>query len=874
MARQWIVAFNEGNADQRDLLGGKGANLAEMTRLGLPVPPGFIVTTNACRAYLKTGEVPDSLWSEVESALREIESKVGRGFGDPSDPLLLSVRSGAKFSMPGMMDTVLDLGLNDRLVEALAARTDERFAYDAYRRLIQMFGKVVLGIDSALFEDALAETKRAAGKSFDFELSAGELKALVKRYQTIVRRSGAILPEEPIDQLKAAVTAVFASWNTNRARAYRRSNHISEELGTAVNVQAMVFGNVGPDCCSGVAFTRNPNTGAPELFGEYLVNAQGEDVVAGIRTPRAVSGMASDPLFAGAYARLSEIAATLEAHYRDMQDVEFTVEHGRLWMLQTRTGKRTAPAAVKIAVDLAEAGVIDRQTAVARVLPSQLERLLHPRIDDSKPVRAIATGLPASPGVATGAVVFDPDDARTRGEVGERVILVRLETSADDFPGMERSAGILTVHGGMTSHAAVVARGMGKPAVTGCGEIDLRVEEGYFAVNGTSVREGELLTIDGSTGRVIPGAVPTIEPSLTSDMGRLLGWADAIRRLEVRANADTPADAKRAREYGAQGIGLCRTEHMFFGDERIEAMRAMILATSDAERAAAVDRLEPLQRGDFVEIFRAMDGLPVKIRLLDPPLHEFLPRGEEEIAEYAVSAGTTVERVHAEIERHHEANPMLGLRGCRVGIIHPEITRMQTRAIVGAAIQVAREGIRVKPEIMIPLVSEPAELRMQRELVQKTAADLCEQSGFDLAISTGTMIELPRACLMAAEVAAHADFFSFGTNDLTQTTYGLSRDDAAEFLPDYLERGIFDADPFQTLDRRGVGELMMIATQRGRAAKPELTVSICGEHGGDPSSIAFCHQIGLDYVSCSPFRVPVARLAAAHAAIGEIGRDV
>jgi pyruvate,orthophosphate dikinase len=875
MQRQWVSRFDEGDASQRDLLGGKGANLAEMTRLGLPVPPGFTVTTEACNAYLRSGgEVPVGLWDEARSALVDVEVRMGRRFGNSADPLLLSVRSGAKFSMPGMMDTVLNLGLNDDLVEALSARTDARFAYDAYRRLVQMFGKVVLGVDADLFEQALTEAKQRAGKQFDSELSAGDLRDLVVRFKAIVAEHGKVFPDEPWEQLRQAVLAVFHSWNTPRAKAYRRSNKITETLGTAVNVQAMVFGNVGPDSASGVAFTRNPNTGSAELFGEYLVSAQGEDVVAGIRTPQSVSALADDPAFAAAFRDLKAIAARLEAHYTDMQDVEFTIERGKLWMLQTRTGKRTAPAAVRIAVDMAEEGLIDRRTAVLRVQPAQLDQLLHPRIDESQPLTTIATGLPASPGAATGVVVLDPLEAKARGEAGEAVILVRMETSADDFPGMERSRGILTAHGGMTSHAAVVARGMGKPAVTGCGAIVIDEAAGLFHADGVVVKAGDELTIDGSTGRVILGRIRTIEPSLTGGIDTLLAWADDFRRLAVRANADTPADAKRAREFGAQGIGLCRTEHMFFGTDRIDAMREMILAETDDARAAALARLEPLQRADFAGMFRAMDGLPVKIRLLDPPLHEFLPKGEEEIARLAVDLGVSVERIETAIATHSEANPMLGLRGCRLGITYPAVTRMQARAIIGAAVQVAAEGVAVEPEIMIPLVGDPEELRQQRELVEATAEEVFAETGRRVAYRVGTMMELPRACLLACEIAEYADFFSFGTNDLTQTTLGLSRDDAGSFLPGYVERGIYPDDPFQVLDRKGVGQLIELATRRGRAAKPGLTISICGEHGGEPSSIAFCHDVGLDYVSCSPFRLPIARLAAAHAALGEVSRDL
>ncbi|HEY8446256.1 MAG TPA: pyruvate, phosphate dikinase [Thermomicrobiales bacterium] len=875
MQRRWVSLFREGRAEQRDLLGGKGANLAEMTRLGLPVPPGFTITTDACRAYLASGgQPPEGMWPEVQEAVRDIEEQMGRRFGDSSFPLLLSVRSGAKFSMPGMMDTVLNIGLNDSLVEGLAAQTDPRFAYDAYRRLIQMYGKVVLDVDADLFEAALSEAKQRAGVKFDHELSAEALRALVTRFKGIIAEYGRVFPEEPWDQLRGAILAVFQSWNTPRAQAYRRANKISDDLGTAANVQAMVFGNLGPDSASGVAFTRNPSTGEKVLFGEYLVSAQGEDVVSGVRTPRHVAEMADDPAFASAYQELRELAGRLEAHYKDMQDIEFTVERGKLWMLQTRTGKRTAPAAVRIAVEMTEEGLIDRRTAVLRVLPSQLEQLLHPRIDESQPLKVIATGLPASPGAASGTVVFDPLEARALGEAGNDVILVRPETSADDFPGMEKARGILTARGGMTSHAAVVARGMGKPAVTGCSALMIDLDAGVIQANGVVVREGDYLTIDGSTGRVILGRAPTIAPSLGGGIETLLRWADEFRKLRVRANADTPEDARRAREYGAEGIGLCRTEHMFFGEGRIDAMREMILAENDEARQAALAKLEPLQTQDFVEIFRVMDGLPVKIRLLDPPLHEFLPRSAEEIARLAADLGISVERVQAAIESHREANPMLGLRGCRVGLTYPAITRMQARAILAAAVQVAAEGVRVEPEIMVPLVNDPAELRDQRELITATAEEVFAQLGRRVDYHVGTMIELPRACLLAAEIAAHADFFSFGTNDLTQTTLGMSRDDAELFLPGYVERGIYPDNPFQVLDRKGVGELMRIATERGRAARPDLTVSICGEHGGEPSSIEFCHEIGLDYVSCSPFRVPVARLAAAHAALGEISRDV
>ncbi len=875
MKGHWVSLFQEGHAEQRELLGGKGANLAEMTRIGLPVPPGFTVTTEACRAYLSSGgDVPESLLPEVRKALAGIEVQMGRHFGDPTNPLLLSVRSGAKFSMPGMMDTILNLGLNDKIAAGLGQRANEHFAMDAYRRFVQMFGKVVLGVDADLFEKAIADAKSRTGVSIDYELSAKALHDLVIAFKRIINEHGHAFPEDPFEQLQMAIVAVFRSWNTPRARAYRRSNHISEHLGTAVNVQAMVFGNVGSDCASGVAFTRNPNTGERVLFGEFLPNAQGEDVVAGIRTPQAVQQMDDDPLFKPSYRQLLDIASRLEAHYTDMQDVEFTVEEGRLWMLQTRTGKRTAFAAVKIAVDMSNQGLIDRETAVRRVQPAQLEQLMHPRIDDLQKITTIATGLPASPGAATGVVVLDPAEAKRRGEAGEAVILVRTETSADDFPGMEHAQGILTARGGMTSHAAVVARGMGKPAVTGCSAIVIDDKLRLFHAGKITVREFDELTIDGSTGRVILGAVPMVEPTLSGGIDTLLAWADEFRKLGVRANADTPADARRSRGLGAQGIGLCRTEHMFFAPDRIDFMRQMILAESFEAREAALAQLEPFQANDFEAMFHEMDGLPVKIRLLDPPLHEFLPRTEEEIRRLATLIGQPQRVIHAAIEAHHEINPMLGLRGCRLGITYPEVTRMQSRAIFTAAVRSSLAGIHVEPEVMIPLVGGPEELQNQRKVIVTTAEEVFLELGHRVTYHIGTMIEVPRAAILAAQIAKQADFFSFGTNDLTQMTFGLSRDDAGRFLPDYVEHGLLKDDPFQTLDIEGVGELMKWATTKGRAVKPALTVAICGEHGGDPASIQFAHEIGLDYVSCSPFRLPIARLAAAHAALEEISRDV
>jgi pyruvate, orthophosphate dikinase len=869
MGRRWVQLFEEGNASERERLGGKGANLAEMTNLGLPVPPGFTVTTAACRSYLETeGRVPDGLWGEMDSGLCHIEERLGRRFGDPANPLLLSVRSGAKFSMPGMMDTVLNLGLNDETVKGLAAMANERFAYDAYRRLVQMYGKVVLGIEGDGFEKALTRARGEAAVESDAELSAEQLRSLVNQFKAIIDEQGKTMPDDPKEQLRQAVLAVFDSWNSPRAIAYRRSNRIPEDLGTAVNIQAMVFGNLGNDSASGVAFTRDPNTGGLDLFGEFLPNAQGEDVVAGIRTPRLVSEMESDPGFHDAYVQLLDIAGRLETHYRDMQDIEFTVEQGTLWMLQTRTGKRTAQAAVRIAVDMVQEGLIDRATAVQRIEPAHLEQLLHPSIDETSELIVIAKGLAASPGAATGIAIFDPFDARKRAAAGEDVILVRSETAAEDFPGMEKSRGILTSRGGMTSHAAVVARGMGTPAVTGCSAIEVDEEARFFRCNGQVIHEGEELTIDGSTGRVILGRVAMREGGLTEGVEELLRWADELKRLGVRANADTPKDAEQARTFGANGIGLCRTEHMFFAPERIDVMRAMILARTAADRAAALAKLEPHQAADFEGIFKAMAGLPVTIRLLDPPLHEFLPHTVEDQQRLANDLDVPLEQIEAAIEAHREANPMLGMRGCRLGILYPEITKMQARAIFTAAIKCSAAGVQVYPEIMVPLVADPDELRRQREVVDQTAHEVFAQAGRHVRYKVGTMIEVPRAALLASDVARHADFFSFGTNDLTQMTFGLSRDDADRFLPTYVEEGILADDPFQVLDEQGVGQLIDIATIRGKATQPGLSSGICGEHGGDPASVHYCHRIGLDYVSCSPFRVPIARLAAAHAALG------
>ncbi|MFO7271404.1 MAG: pyruvate, phosphate dikinase [Sphaerobacter thermophilus] len=875
-AHRWVYLFRDGNAQQRDLLGGKGANLAEMTNVGLPVPPGFTVTTEACNAYFEDGaSLPEGLWEQVLDGLADIERQMGRTFGSPDRPLLVSVRSGAKFSMPGMMDTILNLGLNDVTVRGLAAEADERFAYDCYRRLIQMFAKVVLDVNADLFEDVIDEHKRALGVRNDFELPADDLRRMVAEFKEIVRReAGQDFPDDPHDQLRAAIIAVFESWNNRRAIDYRNANNIPHNLGTAVNVQAMVYGNMGPDCATGVAFTRNPSTGEKRLFGEYLTNAQGEDVVAGVRTPQPIEQMADDPHVGPAYQQLQEIAQRLEQHYRDMQDLEFTIQNGKLYMLQTRTGKRTGAAAVKIAVDMVQEGLISKEEAVQRVLPSQLDQLLHPTIDPGHTGEVLANGLPASPGAATGQVVFDADEAKALAEDGHDVILVRLETSPEDFHGMLAARAVLTARGGMTSHAAVVARGMGKPAVVGCTALQVDYDRQQITINGKVIPKGDYITIDGSTGAVMLGKVPTIEPQVHGDLATLLGWADEIRKLGVRANADTPEDAAKARELGAQGIGLCRTEHMFFQGDRIWAVREMIIATTEEERRAALAKLEPMQREDFAGIFRAMDGFPVTIRTLDPPLHEFLPHTDAEIEELARTMSIDPEIVKSKVVALREANPMLGHRGCRLGITAPEITEMQARAIFGAALDVAAEGVDVRPEIMIPLVGDVEELRLQREVVDRVAREMFAEAGRSIPYLVGTMIELPRAALLADKIAEQAEFFSFGTNDLTQTTLGLSRDDSGRFLPYYVEHGIFKHDPFQVLDREGVGELIRIAVERGRKTRPDIKLGICGEHGGDPSSVEFCHQAGLDYVSASPFRVPIARLAAAQAALEQSERDV
>jgi pyruvate,orthophosphate dikinase len=875
MTKKWVYLFREGNASMRDLLGGKGAGVAEMTRTGVPVPPGFTITTEACNAYYENGQqFPEGMWEQVLEGLKDIEAQTGKRFGDPSNPLLVSVRSGAKFSMPGMMDTVLNLGLNQETREGLARLTDNpRFAADAYRRFVQLFGKIVLGVDGDRFEHEMEEAK-GHGQRQDTDLTTEELLALAEKFKAIIKEDvGVDFPEDPFEQLRAAIAAVFRSWNGRRAVDYRRVNKIPDNLGTAVNVQAMVFGNMGNDSATGVAFTRNPSTGDPEIFGEYLVNAQGEDVVAGIRTPQPISKLAQE--MPEVYAQFHEIAKQLERHYKDMQDVEFTIERGKLWMLQTRTGKRTGAAAVKIAVDMVREGLIDKATAVQRVDPHALDQLLHPMIDPAarKDAQPLTVGLPASPGAASGKAVFDPDEAEELAKTGEKVILVRIETAPEDFHGMVAAQAILTARGGMTSHAAVVARGMGKPCVAGAGDLRINYAEQMMTVNGTVIRKGDWITIDGGSGEVFAGQMPTVEPELSGDFATLMSWADEFRKLGVRANADIPRDARVARQFGAEGIGLCRAEHMFFEGDRIDAMREMILADTPEERRAALAKIEPLQQGDFEGLFREMAGLPVTIRTLDPPLHEFLPHDDEEIEALATKLGVDPKKIKARVESLREANPMLGFRGCRLGILYPEITEMQARAIFKAAVKVKSEGIDVYPEVMIPLVGYVSELKLQEEIVRRVASEVFAETGIEVPYLVGTMIELPRAALVADEIAQVAEFFSFGTNDLTQTTLGLSRDDSGRFLPIYVEKKLIPDDPFQTIDQQGVGQLVQIGTERGRSTRSNLKVGICGEHGGDPASVEFFHRVGLNYVSCSPYRVPIARLAAAQAALGEAKRD-
>ena len=855
----YVYDFDEPCEGGRELLGGKGSGLAEMTQLGVPVPAGFTITTEACRAYMRAdGQIPDGLDEEVAEHVAALEAKTGRRFGDRADPLLVSVRSGAAVSMPGMMDTILNVGLDDESVEGLAATTgNRRFAYDSYRRLIQMYGETVDGIDGHRFEEELSALKRERGVDQDVDLTADDLAELVTRFRRIYEDgTGRGFAQDAREQLRRAVEAVFQSWNTPRAQVYRRAHDIPDDLGTAVNVVQMVFGNKGETSATGVAFTRDPSTGAAGVYGEFLVNAQGEDVVAGIRTPEPLARL--EEVLPEAFTAYVETIQRLEEHYRDVQDTEFTVEEGRLYLLQTRTAKRTAAAALRSAVDMVDEGLISREEAVARIDPAQLDQLLHPMLDPDASLDVAAKGLNASPGAAVGEIVFDADTAEDRGRAGDSVILVRWETTPDDINGMIFAQGILTAHGGMTSHAAVVARGMGKPCVAGCEGLSLDLEAKTARIGDHDLREGDVITLDGGTGTVIVGEVPLVAPQINEDFQTILGWADDLRRLGVRANADNPDDAARAREFGAQGIGLCRTEHMFFGDERLPVVQEMILASSEDERRAALDRLLPHQQADFEGIFEAMAGLPVTIRLLDPPLHEFLPSLEE----------APDERMRARIRALQEANPMLGSRGCRLGLMYPEIYEMQVRAIVRAAIAVReRTGDAPLVEIMHPLVGFREELRRLRELTVSVAA-----AEGELDYLVGTMIELPRACVRADEIAEEADFFSFGTNDLTQTALGFSRDDAeGKFLTRYLEDGVLERNPFEVIDEEGVGDLMRIAVERGRSVKDDLKLGICGEHGGEPRSVAFCHRIGLDYVSCSPFRVPLARLAAAQAALAEAG---
>ncbi|HEY8122672.1 MAG TPA: pyruvate, phosphate dikinase [Myxococcota bacterium] len=873
----------QGRGDMKETLGGKGANLAEMTRLGVPVPPGFTISTGVCAAFNAAGgKIGEAVKRDVLTALAGVERSVERKFGDPANPLLVSVRSGARASMPGMMDTILNLGLNDVTAAGLAERAGARFAYDSYRRFIQMYGDVVENVPRERFEAQLDELKEQRGVFQDTELAGDDWKRLVGEYLEIVRETtGRPFPQDPQQQLWGAIGAVFRSWQNERAKKYRSIHGIPESWGTAVNVQAMVFGNMGDDCATGVAFTRNPSTGDRVFYGEYLKNAQGEDVVAGIRTPQPINKASRsaesqhlptlEQEMPRAYKELVRVQQRLEKHYREMQDIEFTIERGKLWMLQTRTGKRTVRAAVKVAVDMAKEGLISRETAVTRVAPESLEKLLHPTLDPNAARELIAKGLPASPGAAVGRIVLSADEAEARAKAGEKVVLVRIETSPDDIHGMHAAEGILTARGGMTSHAAVVARGMGKCCVAGCGALRVDLAAREVRVGGHVLQAGDWITLDGATGEVFRGEVPTVTPEMGGAFSDLMRWADAIRVVRVRTNADTPADAKLAREFGAEGIGLCRTEHMFFEPSRILAVREMILAADLTARERALAKLLPMQRGDFAGIFRAMSGLPVTIRLLDPPLHEFLPHSDSEIREVAEALGSDAAVVRAKVEELSEFNPMLGHRGCRLGISFPEIYRMQVRAIMEAACEVASERGRVLPEIMLPLIAHRGELALLRGLVEEeVAAVLREWPRSKVRPTIGTMIEVPRAALIAGQLAELADFFSFGTNDLTQTGYALSRDDAGKFLSDYVDKGILSDDPFVSVDEEGIGELMRIGLENGRRVRPNLKVGICGEHGGDPKSVRFCARLGFDYVSCSPFRVPVARLAAAQAAAEQI----
>jgi pyruvate,orthophosphate dikinase len=867
---KFVYAFSEGKKEMKELLGGKGANLAEMVSLGVPVPDGFTITTEVCDLYYKNGRKrPDGLETQVKEYLAKVETKMGMKFGDTQNPLLFSVRSGAAASMPGMMDTILNLGLNDETLKGLITKSDNpRFAYDSYRRFIQMYGNVVLNMEHEHFEELLAAKKTQYGAKLDTDLDADALKELCQEYKQLVKKdTGNDFPTDPWQQLMMAVEAVFGSWNNDRAIAYRRLNDIKGLIGTAVNIQSMVFGNMGETSGTGVCFSRDPSTGENVFYGEYLMNAQGEDVVAGIRTPKTLADLSEkNPTV---YKQLCEIKDRLEKHYKDMQDMEFTIQEGTLYMLQTRNGKRTAKAAVKIAVDMVNEKLIDTKTAVLRVEPSQLDQLLHKQLDlnAKKEVKPIAKGLPASPGAAVGKAVFNAEKAHNWAANGETVILVRTETSPEDIEGMHASVGILTSRGGMTSHAAVVARGMGKCCVAGCGDIQVFDKKDYFTCGDITVKEGDWITLDGSLGEVFIGKLPVVDPEFSEDFNTLMKYADEYRKLRIRTNADTPHDSEVARNFGAEGIGLCRTEHMFFEGERIKAVREMILSTTVDGRKKALAKLLPYQQSDFAGIFRAMDGLPVTIRLLDPPLHEFLPTEDRDILELAKEMAVEEGKLRALISSLHESNPMLGHRGCRLSITYPEIAEMQTEAIIAAAIEVKKEGVNCLPEIMVPLVGVNKELEILREVIIKKADEVQKREGLEVKYMVGTMIEVPRGALTADEVAEHAEFFSFGTNDLTQMCCGFSRDDINKFLPEYLQKGIFEKDPFAVLDQTGTGKLVEIAVQLGRKTRPDLKIGICGEHGGEPSSVEFCHRTGLNYVSCSPFRVPIARLAAAHAAL-------
>ena len=874
MSKKYVYLFKEGNANMRELLGGKGANLAEMTNLGLPIPQGFTVTTEACTEYYNDGKkINEEIQEQIFTALKTLEKIQGKKFGDNNDPLLVSVRSGARASMPGMMDTILNLGLNDVAVEGFAAKTgNPRFAYDSYRRFIQMYSDVVMEVPKSFFEKIIDEVKEAKGVHYDTELTVDDLKELVKRFKEVYKNAmnGEEFPQDPTEQLMGAVKAVFRSWDNPRAIVYRRMNDIPGDWGTAVNVQAMVFGNMGETSGTGVAFTRNPSTGEKGIYGEYLINAQGEDVVAGVRTPQPITKLAED--LPECYKEFMEIANKLENHYRDMQDMEFTIQEGKLYFLQTRNGKRTAPAAIKIACNLVDEGMIDEKEAVLRIEAKSLDQLLHPTFDkDSlKAGEVIGEALPASPGAAAGKVVFTAEEAKEQGKggKGERVVLVRLETTPEDIEGMVAAQGILTVRGGMTSHAAVVARGMGTCCVSGCGEIKINEEAKEFELGGYTFHEGDYISLDGTTGKIYKGDIKTVEASVSGNFGRIMGWADKYRQLGVRTNADNPRDTKNAVRLGAEGIGLCRTEHMFFDEERIPKIRKMILSETVEAREAALNELIPFQKGDFKAMYKELKGLPMTVRYLDPPLHEFLPTEEEDIIALAKDMGVTVEHLKAKCSELHEFNPMMGHRGCRLAVTYPEIAKMQTRALIEAAIEVkAEDGYDIVPEIMIPLVGEKKELKFVKDVVIETAEQVKKEKGSDIEYHIGTMIEIPRAALLADEIAEEAEFFSFGTNDLTQMTFGFSRDDAGKFLDSYYKAKIYEQDPFAKLDQKGVGQLVKMAVEKGKATRPNIKLGICGEHGGEPSSVEFCHNTGLTYVSCSPFRVPIARLAAAQAAI-------